>query len=350
MITLVNGNIQNASSLAVPNGSMALQLNIDATVIASPFGFVAARVPIVFQFDDTGNILPPAGQTDAMIYSNAELNPQNSIGLGTYYLVTFYDADGARLNQSPMWWQFTEPAGSTVDIGEVIPYATVGGNVIFYPTSFALQPPGLTTLGGIFANPGAPSHWVSAINTDGSVTLTQPDFTDISGTLSNAQLPNPLTFSTITASGLITAQAGIEIGVIGTTSGQITLDGGTSGQSSITAPNIAGTLSNPIAFSNGINIPAGAAYSINSDTGISRQSAGIISVGNGTPGDISGTIQASVVQLGAVGAGPTWRFGAGAPSGSAVNGSLYTNTAGTHAGPSLLYVYDATTTTWVAIA
>jgi hypothetical protein len=350
MITLINGRMQNSASLAVPDGSMSLQLNIDATVIASPYGVVFARIPIVFNFDVNGDILPNPGQSSAQIYSNLELNPQNNIGLGTYYLVTFYDAQGARINQSPMWWQFPQVAGSTVDIGQVAPFATVGGNVIYYPVDFGIQPPTDTTLGGVYANPGAPHQWISAINTDGTVTLTQPAFGDISGTIEPSQIPNPLDVVALTASGLITAQAGIEVGVPGTTSGVITLAGSTSGQASITAPAIAGTSANPVLFSNGINIPAGTAYSINNDTGLSRQSAGIVAVGNGTPGDISGTIQAAAVQLAAVGVGPTWTSGAGVPSGAAVNGSLYSNTAGTHAGVSLLYVYDAATTSWVGIA
>lgn len=140
MITLTNGNVQNPAALAVPNGSVTFNLNVDATVIAAPYGFVSAAEPVVFQFDSTGNI-----QSGAQIYSNKELQPQNSLGLGTYYLVTFYDANGARINKNPMWWQFSQASGSTVDIGTVIPISTIGNNVIFYPTSFLATPGGSTT-------------------------------------------------------------------------------------------------------------------------------------------------------------------------------------------------------------
>ena len=85
IITLVQGNVQNASGLAVPNGSMTLQLNVDATVVAAPYGFVSGAIEINFQFDENGDLVQPA-----QIYSNAELQPQNEIGLGTYYLVTFF--------------------------------------------------------------------------------------------------------------------------------------------------------------------------------------------------------------------------------------------------------------------
>jgi len=291
MITLEGGNIQNCGGIGIPNGSITLQLNVDGTIIATPFGFVAAAQPVTFQFDSTGNLVQPA-----KIWSNLELNPQNDVGLGTYYLVTLYDANGARVNQSPMWWQFTEENGDTVDISQLTPFATVGGNVIFYPTSFAIPDPTPSSLGGIFSNVGAAHEWVSSINTDGSVTLTQPSFTDILGQITQAQLPSPLVFTSLTLSGLLTAEAGIQVGNSGVLSGQIVFEGGTSGSASITAPAIAGTAANPFSFSNGINIPSGTVFSINTDTGISRDSAGVIDIGNGTSGDVSGTIKCASVE------------------------------------------------------
>jgi hypothetical protein len=449
MITLINGNPQNLAGLIVPNGHVDFQLNVDATVVAAPYGFVSGQVVVTFQFNAVGQIQPNSPAAAAQIYSNTELNPQNSIGLGTYYLVTFYDQNDARINHNPMWWQFTQAAGATVDIGEMIPFSTVGGNVIFYPTSFTIPPPGPLTLGGIFSNAGSPNEWVSSINTNGSVNLSQPSFANISGTLSNAQLPSPIVFTSITASGLITAQDNLQLGVAGSQTGIITFEGGTSGSATITGPAVAATATNPFLFSNGINIPAGTAYSINTDTGISRTSAAVLAVGDGTAGDASGTVNAAqynvagsqiaasnlsngvtgtgtivlsasptltgtltaaaitasglviaqanlhlgvagttggvltlegatsgactitapavagtptnpivfsntvevpALQLGAVGTGPAITFGAGVPSGSAVNGSLYVNTSGSHTAVTLLYIYDLATTAWVAIA
>src|ERR1035437_8031682 len=184
MITLTNLHIQNASSVFVPNGSISFQLNVDATVIAAPGGFVSADNPVTFQLDANGDLIQPA-----RIYSNAELNPQlSSTLLGTYYEVQIRDQNGATLSQ-PMWWQFPEAANATVDISQMTPISAVGGNVIFYPTSFTptgvfnLQPPTLTTLGGVFANPGAAGQYISSINTDGTVTLTPTPW-------SNVQSPN----------------------------------------------------------------------------------------------------------------------------------------------------------------
>jgi len=128
MIFLVGGHVQSQGGVGVPNGSISLQLNLDATIVAAPGGLVPAQQELVFQFDATGNLVQPA-----QIWANGELNPQNSSGLGTYYLVTIYDANGARINSSPMWWQFPQLAGATVDISFMTAVSTIGGNVIFYP-------------------------------------------------------------------------------------------------------------------------------------------------------------------------------------------------------------------------
>ena len=247
MITLVSGNIQNPSGLAQPNGSIGFQLNIDATIIAAPYGIIPAELEVVFQFDATGNLIQPC-----QIYSNLELNPQNSIGLGTLYLVTFYDQNGARLNKSPMLWQFPSVAGSTVNISQMTAFSSVGGNVIYYPTSITIPTPGPTTLGGVFSNAGSPNQFVVGIATNGTLILAQPSFANISGTISPSQFPS---FGATTFTGLITAEGGINVGEV-SAGGQIGLVGGTSGQATITAPAVAGTITNPILMSNSLTLAA----------------------------------------------------------------------------------------------
>lgn len=111
MITLVGGLFQNSSNNPVALGSMVFELNMDAQVIAPPYGFVTSEIPIIFQFDKFGNI-----QAGAQLWSNLELSPAIVDGLATLYFVTIYNANGERLNSIPMWWQFIEPNGSTVDI------------------------------------------------------------------------------------------------------------------------------------------------------------------------------------------------------------------------------------------
>lgn len=103
--------------MGVPDGSLVLQLNQDAQVIAGSGGFVSAAEQLIFQFDATGNLV-----SGSQTYSNAELNPQANGVFGTYYLVAIYDANGARLNSAATYWQFTESAGSTVNISSMAPY------------------------------------------------------------------------------------------------------------------------------------------------------------------------------------------------------------------------------------
>ena len=106
MIALTGGVIQSSGGVGVPNGSIEFRLNVDAAVIAAPNGFVSSEVPIVFQFDANGNI-----EAGAEIWSNEELNPQTVDGLGTYYIVSIYDKNNARLND-PQWWLFNQSAGA----------------------------------------------------------------------------------------------------------------------------------------------------------------------------------------------------------------------------------------------
>ena len=88
----------------------------------------------------------------------------------------------------------------------------------------------------------------------------------------------------------------LRIGVAGTSSGVLTLSGSTSGTCTITAPATAGTITNPITFSNSIEIPSGTVYQISTDTGLSRIAAGVIAAGNATAGNASGTVRATLFQ------------------------------------------------------
>jgi hypothetical protein len=110
MITLENGHVQGPSNLAVPDGSVTFTLSEDANVIATPFGQVPANLTVRFYFDSTGQLMG-----NPQIWSNQELNP------ATFYLVNFWDENGARLNQVPFQWSFTQTIGQTVDIGNITP-------------------------------------------------------------------------------------------------------------------------------------------------------------------------------------------------------------------------------------
>lgn len=113
MITLVNGNFADAAGNPI-NGSLQLRLNLAARVVANP-GQVVAATPILFSVVN-GNL-----SGTCQIYSNAELLPQNATGLATLYFVALFDQNGACLSDAATRWQFSNPAGSVVDVSGMIP-------------------------------------------------------------------------------------------------------------------------------------------------------------------------------------------------------------------------------------
>jgi Chaperone of endosialidase len=75
----------------------------------------------------------------------------------------------------------------------------------------------------------------------------------------------------VVAAGKVTAQGNLQLGVAGTTSGVVTLEGSTSGSCTITAPATAGTATNPIAFSNSINLSgASTVYQAQGTSGVTQ--------------------------------------------------------------------------------
>jgi hypothetical protein len=100
-----------------------------------------------------------------------------------------------------------------------------------------------------------------------------------------------------TTTHLVFSSDTLSIGLSGTSSGVIALQGVTSGQATITAPSVAGTVTNSITISNSLQLPSGTVYKISTDSGISRIGTASLAVGNGSAGDISGNLSASSVTL-----------------------------------------------------
>jgi hypothetical protein len=109
------------------------------------------------------------------------------------------------------------------------------------PSGIALNAPALgTPVSGVLTNCTFPTLNQNTTGTAGGLTGTP------------AITVGAITSAAITASGLITGSANIHLGVAGSLSGVITLEGSTSGACTITAPAVAGTTSNAIVFSNAI--------------------------------------------------------------------------------------------------
>jgi len=197
LITLTGGNIQAAGGVKVPNGSIELTLEVDCTLVSGSAQVVAA-IPIKFNFDSTGNL-----SGSCKIWSNAELSPS------TGYLVNFYDADGARVNQDPVTWVFNQAANSSVDIGTMVSTAQGGPsypnpfvvfqtngvsnsnqnllNITTSPSLAAAASGCIVTLS--LANQAAVSHQFLTAVVGGALVSAQPAFSDLSGTASAGQLP-----------------------------------------------------------------------------------------------------------------------------------------------------------------
>lgn len=72
--------------------------------------------------------------------------------------------------------------------------------------------------------------------------------------------------------------------------GALTFNGSSSGTATLTAPAVAGTIANPFLLSNSLQLPSSTGIGFNGDVGLSRASAATMNLGNGTPGNTTGTL------------------------------------------------------------
>jgi hypothetical protein len=117
MITLTGGNFQDGSGNLL-NGSVQLMLSQDSGIVGAP-GYVVSLIPVTFR------IIAGVLSGSCRIYSNAELS------VSTYYIVNFFDQNNSRVG-NPAQWQFTQPAGSTVDAGTMVS-TTPGAPAVSFP-------------------------------------------------------------------------------------------------------------------------------------------------------------------------------------------------------------------------
>lgn len=116
--------------------------------------------------------------------------------------------------------------------------------------------------------------------------------------------------------GLLFSSPTFTISSAGNGNGVLALAGNTSGTATLTAPGTAGTATNPVAASNSLQVPNSAGYTWNSDSGIGRSAAGIVSADTSTPGNGLGTLIATAYQT------KTNCASTGGTCGSAASGSV----------------------------
>lgn len=96
----------------------------------------------------------------------------------------------------------------------------------------------------------------------------------------------------------------------------LSLLGATSGTFTMIPPAVAGNAANPVVLSNSVQVPSGAVYQIGNDTGLSRDSAGVIDCGNAAAGNKSCTFQPTIVN-----AQTGYQIGGAATSGHYLRGN-----------------------------
>lgn len=79
------------------------------------------------------------------------------------------------------WYVWNASSSATPNGDTVIQPASLPGTGRWLKCVQATGTPGVSTLGGVYSNAGATHKWISAINTDGTVTLAQPAANDLTG-------------------------------------------------------------------------------------------------------------------------------------------------------------------------
>jgi hypothetical protein len=66
MINIVGGNFMTPDGVPIADGSINFELNINASIIAAPYGLIPGKAdsPVNFQLDANGDILPNAPESE----------------------------------------------------------------------------------------------------------------------------------------------------------------------------------------------------------------------------------------------------------------------------------------------
>lgn len=144
--------------------------------------------------DGSGVVLPPGLSAATSSTQGAVVMPLGSTGNHLGGIVTHaaadFDTAGSAAAAQTAAQAFATAAANTAQANAQA-FASNAGNVSSGTLSPSIIPtPTGGTLGGVKSNSPTPHQWVTAIDSSGSPVLAQPTFTDLSGTVTMAQLPS----------------------------------------------------------------------------------------------------------------------------------------------------------------
>jgi hypothetical protein len=258
--------------------STSNDLNVNGITVGLGLGHLISNVAVGYQalYSNTSGISNTALGYSAL-YSNTSGNANTALGYSA--LVSNQTGNGnsaigddalynavAANNNMAMGGSalYNNTGGNNVGIGTQALFSnSSGGNnvAIGYQAGYTAVPGNANVTGGnntwlgFQAGPGTSSQLNNSTALGNMALNTASNQIVLGNSSVTATL---LGGGSFTAPTTVTGQTGIVAGLAGTASGVLTLAGSTSGAATITAPAVAGTVTNPIAFSNSINLSGAA--------------------------------------------------------------------------------------------
>ena len=220
-----------------------------------------------------------AGSCAIFIDQNCvQTNIQGYFQNTTGYTNDIYIASGA----TRTYLQGCQPIGAlfaatSCDYINVQPQAS-GAALATFQVSNNTSPSGISILNNTsfsLTNPLLSLQYQNASDSGNAITITNAG----SGNFLSCINGSSVTVASISSAGEGTFEGNAQLGLTGTTSGVLTLCGSTSGTCTITSPATAGTVTNPIAFSNSINLNGSTCiYQQNGTSGTTHASTSITAI------------------------------------------------------------------------
>jgi len=286
--------VNSTGTVVPPTGSGPLLVSAFASFSAAPSGDVVTTDGLG-NAKDSGTLLSSLvtsvfGRTGAVVAQNGDYTATQVGALATSLMTTAGD----------MIYENATPTAARLPIGTVGQVLTVAGGLPTWVTPAAAGTvTSVSFTGGLIsvATPTTTPAFTVAGTSGGVVYFNSATTWASSAVLpaGDVMLGGGAGAAPNTSAQLTFVAPKLTVGLAGGSSGILALTGSVSGSATFTAPAVAGTVTNPISISNSLQLPSGTVYGINGDTGLSRVSAGVVAVGNGTAGDESGTLSSSAL-------------------------------------------------------